>query len=326
MALGFAGYLSALTELNPIWSASLLVVTSACLLVYGIQQAAWVAGVCTALELVGLAVVLAVGVPKLGSINYLATAPAGASGVMSAAALVFFAYIGFEEIVQLAEETREPTRNIPRALLLSIAITTVLYALVAIAAVSVLGWEELGSSDSPLADVAAVALGRRAFVGLSIIALLSTANTVLILIMSAARLLYGMAEDGKMPRILAAIHETRQSPYMATVAIAAVSVAIIATLKKIAAVANLTNFALLAAFVIINVVVVVLRYKEPNTHRPFRIPGRIGTLPLVPVLGIITSLLMIAYVGLTAILMGLSLCALGMLIYMIPIRRSDDSS
>jgi APA family basic amino acid/polyamine antiporter len=117
--------------------------------------------------------------PKLGSINYLATAPAGASGVMSAAALVFFAYIGFEEIVQLAEETREPTRNIPRALLLSIAITTVLYVLVAIAAVSVVGWEELGSSDSPLADVAAVALGRRAFVGLSIIALFSTANTVL---------------------------------------------------------------------------------------------------------------------------------------------------
>lgn len=324
VALGFAGYLGALTASNPIWSASLLVAASACLLIYGIQQTAWVAAICTALEVIGLAVVIAVGLPNLGTVDYFATAPAGVSGIMSAGALVFFAYIGFEEIVQLAEETHDATRNIPRALLLSIAITTVLYVLVAIAAVSVMGWEQLGSSESPLADVAAVALGRRAFVGLSIIALFSTANTVLILIMSAARLLYGMAEDGKMPQCLAAIHETRQSPYMATLAIAAVSVAIIVALKNIAVVANLTNFALLAAFVLINVVVVVLRYREPNTHRPFRVPISVGKLPLIPLFGIVTSLVMLAYVGLTAILMGVSLCVVGLLVYFVQLRRSDD--
>lgn len=326
VALGFAGYLNALTETNPIWSASLLVVACTGLLIYGIQQSAWVAGVCTVLELIGLAVVIAVGVPKLGTINYFETAPGGSSGVISAGALVFFAYIGFEEIVQLAEETRDATRNIPRAVLYSIAITTVLYVLVAASAVSVIGWQQLGSSESPLADVAAVALGHKAFVGLSIIALFSTGNTVLILIMSAARLLYGMAEDGKIPRSLAAIHESRQSPYMATLAVATVSVVMIVSLKNIAAVANMTNFALLAAFVIINAAVVVLRYREPSTHRPFRISGSIGRLPLIPLLGMITSLFMLAYVGLTAILMGLSLFVLGLVIYLIPIHRSDDSS
>ena len=326
VALGFAGYLNALIETNLIWSASLLVVACTGLLIYGIQQSAWVAGVCTALELVGLAVVIAVGAPKLGTVNYLETAPDGFSGVLSAGALVFFAYIGFEEIVQLSEETRDATRNIPRAILYSIAITTVLYVLVAASAVSVVGWQRLGSSESPLADVAAIALGHRAFIGLSIIALFSTGNTVLILIMSAARLLYGMAEDGKMPHCLAAIHKSRHSPYMATLAVATMSVLIIVALKNISVVANLTNFALLAAFVIINAAVVVLRFREPSTHRPFRVPGNIGRLPLIPLLGIITSLFLLAFVGWTAILMGLSLCLLGLVINMFPIRRSDTSS
>lgn len=324
VALGFAGYLNALTTANPIWTASLLVAGSAGLLIYGIKQSAWFAAVCTVLELVGLVVVILVGLPKLGTINYFEMAPTGFSGVVSAGTLIFFAYIGFEEIVQLSEETRDATRNIPRAVLLSIAITTVLYVLVAISAVSVLGWERLGSSASPLADVAAVALGHRAFLGLSIIALFSTANTVLILIMSTARLLYGMAEDGKMPKFLSAVHRTRRSPYAATIAVAGVSVVMIVALKNIAVVANLTNFTLLAAFAIINLAAVVLRYREPTTHRPFRIPGSIGRVPLIPLCGMITSLFMLSYVGLTAIFIGLCLCVLGFVMYLIPFHRSGN--
>ena len=208
VALGFAGYLNGMVGVDPIWSACLLVVGTAALLIYGIKQSAWVAAACTVLEVIGLFIVIAVGAPKLGGIDYFATAPSGVSGVLSAAALVFFAYIGFEEIVQLSEETRDATKNIPRAILYSIAITTVLYVLVALCAVSVLGWERLGASESPLADVVAESLGRRAFFGLSVIALFSTANTVLILLMSASRLLYGMAEDGKVPKFLAAVHQT----------------------------------------------------------------------------------------------------------------------
>ncbi len=326
VALGFAGYLNALTSTDPIWAASLLVAATAGLLIYGIQQSAWVAGICTVLELIGLVVVIWVGLPKLGTINYFEMTPAGSAGVVSAGALIFFAYIGFEEIVQLSEETRDATRNIPRAVLLSIAITTVVYVLVAASVVSVMGWEQLGASEAPLADVAAMALGHKAFLGLSVIALFSTGNTVLILIMSAARLLYGMAEDGKMPKILAAIHRTRRSPYTATLAVAAVSVAIIAALKDITAVANLTNFALLTAFVIINSAVVVLRYREPNAPRPFRIPGRIGKLPLIPVVGIITSSFLLYYVGVTAILLGIGLGMIGLVLYLIPFNGSDDAA
>ena len=316
VALGFAGYLNALISVDLVWSASLLVAITAAVLVYGIQQSAWVAAVCTALELLGLAAVICVGIPQLGTMDYFATAPTGASGVVSAAALIFFAYIGFEEIVQLAEETHDATRNIPRALLWSIAITTFLYVLVAISAVSVLGWEKLGASESPLADVVAITFGRHAFWGLSVIALFSTGNTVLILLMSAARLVYGMAEDGKLPAMLATVHPSRRSPYVATLLVSLVAVVPIVSLKHIAVVANLTTFAMLTAFVIINAAVIVLRYREPQTERPFVVPIRLGKLPLVPLIGIVSSLGMLSYVGAMAIGIGVALSGVGCVLYL----------
>jgi len=331
VAIGFAGYLAAMLGTDVIWTASLLVLATAALLVYGIKQSAWVAGFCTALEVLGLGIIIAVGLPRIGTIDYFATAAGGPTGILSAAALIFFAYIGFEEIVQLAEETREATRIIPRAVLLSIVITTVLYVVVALSAVSVLDWQELGTSTSPLADVAAAEFGEGAFFGLSIVALFSTANTVLILLMSAARVLYGMAEDGSLPRTLAKIHPSRHSPYVATLVAAAVAIAMILSLRDIAVVANVTNFSLLFTFVIINAAVVVLRYREPDSHRPFKIPGSLGRLPVIPVFGILSSLLMLLFVGWTAALLGTALAIVGLILYMLPRwfrtgHPSDDNS
>lgn len=315
VALGFGGYLSALAGGNEIWAASLLVVAVAALLVYGIKQSAWVAGICTALEVLGLGIIIAVGLPRLGTIDYFETAAAGQTGILSAAALIFFAYIGFEEIVQLAEETRDAPRNVPRALLLSIVITTLLYVIVALCAISVVGWQRLGASKSPLADVAALALGHEAFLVLSIIALFSTGNTVLILLMSGARLLYGMAEDGSLPSKFAKLHRSRNSPHIATCAVAAVAIGMIVSLRNITDIANLTNFTLLTTFAIINAAVIVLRYREPNAERPFRVPGSFGRLPLIPLLGILSSLAMLLFVGWKAVLVGTALGALGMVIH-----------
>lgn len=318
VAIGFAGYLHAMTGTNEILSASLLVVAAAALLVYGIEQSAWVAGICTAVELIGLGIVIVVGLPKMGTTDYFETATGGTIGILTAAALIFFAYIGFEEIVQLAEETRDASKNIPRSVMLSIVVTTILYVVVALCAVSVLGWEKLGASKSPLADVAAFALGHKAFLVLSVIALFSTGNTVLIMLMSAARLLYGMAEDGSLPRVFAKIHKTRQSPYVATCAVAALAIAMIVTLQNITVVASLTNFSLLTTFVIINGAVVVLRYREPHVDRPFKIPGSIGKLPVIPLLGVFSSLVMLPFVGRAAIIIGTSLAAVGLLLYLMP--------
>ena len=199
---------------------------------------------------------------------------------------------------------KKPEKTIPRAVLLSIFITAVLYVLTALAAVSVLGWEKLSSSPSPLADVAAKALGRRAFFLLAFIALFSTANTVLILIMSNARVLYGMARDGVMFELFGRVHKTRGTPHMATLGIAFVAVFMALLLRKIDIVANLTNFAIFTTFIFINAAVIVLRFKEPNTPRPFKIPLSIYRVPIVPVLGILSSFTMALYVGRQAFAVG----------------------
>ncbi len=321
VALGFGGYFRALTGVGDVLAASLLIAGSAGILIYGIRETAWVAAVCTVVEFLGLLLIVAVGIHQIGSIDYLEPATAGYAGVWSAAALLFFAFIGFEEIVQLSEETGDASRIIPLTILLSIAITTLLYILVTVCALSVLGWKALGESSAPLADVAAAALGNRTFLLLSVIALFSTGNTVLILMMSAARLLYGMAEGGSIPRALAFVHKNRKTPWVASLVVAGIALVIVVAVRDITRVANLTNFSLLLTFVFVNGAVIALRFQEPGSRRPFRVPGHAGNLPLIPVLGIISSLFMIYFVGWETIAIGVLLILPGLAIYLENWRR-----
>lgn len=287
VALGFGGYLGALVGVETVTGAGIILVFSAVLLVWGIKESVVVATLATFLEVGGLVAVLWVGLPHLGEVDLFEMAQ-GWSGVGSAASLIFFAYIGFEEIVQLAEETRDPTRNVPLALVLSIGITTVIYVLVALSAISMVGWETLGASDSPLAEVF-VGHGTRVQGAIAVIALFSTGNTVLVLLMSASRLLYGMAEDGVLHTALATVGERRQTPWVATLAIAGISLATVVFFVEIERVASLTNLAIFVTFLVINAAVISLRFTDPDTERPFRLPSLFG-VPIPPVLGIVSVL------------------------------------
>jgi len=314
VALGFGGYLSALTGLNPVLGTTLILACSALLLSWGIRETVWAAAGATALEVVGLIAVVCVGAPHLGEVNLLEAGPEGLRGVSSAAALIFFAYIGFEEIVQLAEETRDPTRNVPRALVLSIVITTALYVAVALAAVSVVGYERLGSSQSPLVEVFSE-VGWNAGAVISIIALFSTGNTVLILLLSASRLLYGMADDGALPGVLGHVGSWRRTPWVATVAVGSMAVAVALWFEDIERVASLTNLAIFATFLVINAAVIRLRFSEPELPRPFRVPLTLGRVPLLPVAGIVTTLFLMGQVGLFTFAWGAGLAAVGLVVW-----------
>ena len=122
------------------------------------------------------------GIPYLGSVDLLELSPLGSGGILQASALIFFAFIGFEEIVKLSEEAKDPEINIPRGLVLAISASIILYILVAISAVSVLGWEELSRSSAPFSDIARYALGPNASAIISIMALFATTNTVLLML------------------------------------------------------------------------------------------------------------------------------------------------
>jgi len=242
--------------------------------------------------------------------------PHGLNGVFSASALVFFAFLGFDSIIKLSEETKNPTKIIPKALLLAISITTIVYILVAISAVSILGWDKIAASTAPLADVAAAALGSNAFILLAVIALFSTANTVLIILIATSRMIYGMSrdDDRSLPKIFSNVHEKRRTPWIAVVSVLLLA-SMFAMIGDITIVAELTNFAVFSAFIVVNASLIALRYKSPNLKRKFKVPLNIGKFPVLPLLGIITCFFMLANLELSVIAGGVGLIALGLLIH-----------
>jgi len=314
VATGFAGYFSQLFHLhNMVFVAIGVVVVFTILNYLSVKMSSWVNVVFTALEMGGLLLIVFLGVFHLGDVSY-TEMPNGFGGVLQASAFVFFAFIGFQSIVKLSEEVKDPTRTIPRALMLSIIISTILYILVAISAVSILGWETLGASKAPLADVASVVLGHKAFVTLSLIALFSTANTVLISLHAGSRALYGMAGEFKLLNPFRRVHKKTRTPYYALFAIMIIS-SLFCLLGDIGIIAELTNFTLFVTFAVINLSLIILRFKIPKVSRPFRVPLSIGKLPILPIFGLLSCLFFISQLTIHTIIGGLGLCILGLLIY-----------
>jgi APA family basic amino acid/polyamine antiporter len=309
VALGFAGYASTLTGISPALLAVGLIIALSLLLTRGIRISALFAVVFTLVELGGLILIIIVGIPFLGKVDYLEM-PLGFAGVLSAAALVFFAYIGFEDVVKLAEETREPERNIPRGLLLAMAVSILLYILVSVSAVSVTGWEALAGSDAPFATVAGTALGPGASLLISGIALFATANTVLLMLLASSRISYGMADAGHLPAGLAYVHRTHRTPVPATILVGA-GACLFTLAGDIGFVAELTNFTLFLTFTVINATVILLRIRHPRLHRPFRVPGSLGRVPLLPLAGVVASSLLLVQLNPAVLGFGALLVAIG---------------
>lgn len=309
VALGFGSYLQAFWDVDatPVAIGALVVATL--IAFYGIEETVWVAAALTLIEVAGLVFVIVLGVPHLGDVDLL-EAKAGAAGIFGGASLVMFAFVGFEQVATLAEETEDAPRVIPKALLLSIVITGTLYLLVAFAAVSVVGWEALSGSEAPLAAVASDALGDRASDLLAIIALFSTANTVLLLIVAASRLIYGMASRGSLPRFLAWVHPDKQTPARAIVLSLVVSCGF-ALSGDLGLIAGATNFAVFIGFGAVNLSLIVLRFTQPDVPRPFRVPGNIGRLPLLPVLALAAVGFMMVNIERDALFIGLGLFLTG---------------
>jgi APA family basic amino acid/polyamine antiporter len=312
VALGFAGYLNALFGASRIPSALILVVILSGIIFIGIKQSAWIAIIFTLIEALGLIIIIILGIPYLGSVDYLEM-PFGMRGIFQASALIFFAFIGFEEMVKLSEETRNPEKTIPRGLILAIGSSIILYVLVAISAVSVLGWQDLGRSAAPFADIANVAFGRSASNVLSVMALFATTNTVLLMLLAASRIIYGMADSSSLPDVLGRVHSVTRTPWIAILVSMVLCMGFV-LLEDIALVANINNFTVFVTFITINLALIFLRYRKPEISRPFKVPLAAGPLPLLPLLGIILNAFMLIQLTPEVIAIGVGLTLLGILV------------
>ncbi|HVV69671.1 MAG TPA: amino acid permease [Gammaproteobacteria bacterium] len=215
------------------------------------------------------------------SANWHPFLPFGFSGIASGAALVFFAYIGFDAVSTAAEEAVNPQRDLPRGIIASLLICTLLYIIVAALLTAAVPYTELNVS-SPI-TYALLKMGYKfggAIVALGAIAGLST--VILVMYYGLTRIFLAMSRDGLLPSVLAAVNAKTQTP-IRIIVIAGIVMAIVAGLTPIQRVAELTNIGTLAAFTLVSLGVLVLRYTKPNMPRPFKTP----LSPIVPILGIL---------------------------------------
>jgi len=286
VALAFGGYLQDFVPLPAVLAAGVLLALFTLLNIIGIRQSSWTNVVFTLVEATGLLLVIGIGVtrPQFGAAILARPQP----GVFAGAALVFFAYLGFEDIANLAEEARHPARDLPRAIFLSLGVTTVLYILVGLASVALVRPERLAASDAPLA--AAVMDAAPALAGaIGAIALFATANTALITLIVGSRMLFAMARDGDLPASLARVLPRRETPWIAAIVMLA-GATVLLPFRNVATVAGLSSFGALIAFTTVHLSLVVLRHREPERARPFRVPLAAGRTPILPVLGALSAL------------------------------------
>lgn len=311
VALGFAGYLEHLLGTPYLLSAIGLILFSSLVVFIGVGESAILAGILTIIEAAGLLFIIGIGIPHFGTVD-LFEMPSGMTGVLGATSLVFFAFLGFEGIANLSEEMKSPERDLPRAIFLALGISTLFYILVSLSAVSLLGWSELSQSGAPLALVAAQALGPKADLLLSLIALASTANTVLLLLLAASRAMWAMSCAGVLPMTFCVIGPKRHTPWL-TIIIVGLFASLFAMMRNIEEVAEFTNFATLLAFAGVNASVIRLFGRNISHSRYKHMLLNI----ILPALGFIVSLLLAANIGWRAALFGTLLLGMGILVYIV---------
>lgn len=304
VCLGFAGYLNNLTGVPLLPGAVGLIVLCSVVAFVGIGQSVALTLLLIVPTVVGLVVITAIGIPHIGEVGLLET-PNGVTGVVSAASLVFFAYIGFQSIANLSEEMKQPERDLPKAILTAIGITALLYVLVSVAAVSVLGWEGLGQAKAPLAAVAAEALGSAGEVFVSVMSLTATASTVLVLLVASSRAMLAMSCDGALPMAFCVVGKNRRTPWPA-ITVVALFTALLATSRSIQQVAEFTNFAILISFAGVNLAAIKLLRRGSSNRL-----GHIVLSVVLPALGVAMSLWLAIEAGWQAAVFGGVLVAAG---------------
>jgi APA family basic amino acid/polyamine antiporter len=314
VALGFAGYFTFLFGGSIAMTAASLIIMLSLLNYVGMKESSEFNIVSTLVETAGLVIVALLGLFFIGrtNIDYFALPVSGIGSVIAGTAIIFFAYLGFEDMVNLSEETKNARKIVPKALVLALIISTVLYILVSLSAVTIVGADRLAASKAPLTTVVEAVIPQASF-AFSLIALFATANTVLVLLIVASRMLYGLSTYDSLPKFFGRVGK-RNTPYTAIATIMMAAVAIL-SLGGIKTIALLTDLGIFLVYIFINLSLIRLRYTQPNAKRPFRSPINIGRFPILPVLGILTSLGIILYFEKILLLYEFLVIAAGFLIY-----------
>ena len=308
--------------------AAVLVLAVTALLIFGVRESTRSNTVMVVIKLAVLAFFIVVGVTAFTSDNFSDFAPNGFTGIIDGAALIFFAYIGFDAVSTASEESSNPGRDLPIAIVGSLVICTIIYILVSTVAVGALPADQLAGEDAPLA----IALSEGA--GLSWAAdivtfgaLVAITSVVLTILFGQTRVSFAMSRDGLLPSALSKVSERTKTPIILT-ALFGVLIATLAAFVPLAEIAKLVNIGTLFAFVLVNIGIIVLRRTNPDLERGFRVPF----VPVFPIIGTGLCLFLMSYLDTATWLRFGAWMALGVLIYAVygyrhsRLRRDEASA
>ena len=288
IAHGFVGYLNELVPVSSSLGLVLLVCALFSIAAWGILQSVTIAALLTLIEIVGLVLVVWAGRAHLGSaaesfqLAQNSFGEVGIVAVFSGAFLAFYAYIGFEDMVNIAEEVKQPRRNMPRAIIISLVVSTLIYVTVSLTAVLVVQPSELATSDAPLSLIYSRAGNSDSAFLITVISLFAVVNGALIQIIMSARVLYGLANKGWMPAWLGRVSATTHTPVIATLVVS-VAVLLAAVTLPMMDLAQITSALILTIFVLVNLALYRIKRKDPQ-------PDGIRIYPIwVPLLGATVS-------------------------------------
>jgi APA family basic amino acid/polyamine antiporter len=321
VSIGFAGYLLYFLGIPPttvalILIAFLLPLALGVINLRGMREAAGMNSILVLLKIIALIFFVGIGAWYIGlhgpSGTYTPVFPNGLSGMLHGAAIIFFAFVGFNTVTVIAEEVKDPVRNVPRALLIAFVVCAALYIGVSTIAIGLVDWSVLATSDAPLETALMVATKNPFILAyVSIAALFATASVVMSSIFGGSRAIFAMARQKLLPSSITRISGT-SVPYIAVIIVSvAMAGIVLASGGNLAALAQVFNFGTLLTFFFINMSLVKLRWDNPEAVRGFTVPA----YPLTPVLGIMSCALLLAYLSQYALIFGVIWIAIGILIF-----------
>jgi APA family basic amino acid/polyamine antiporter len=272
--------------------AFLIMMAITFLLSLGMRESARLNNVMVIIKISVVLLFIAVGVGHVKPENWQPYMPYGMTGVMSAAALVFFAFIGFDAVTSAAEEVKNPARDLPIGIIGSLIICTILYVVVAAIMTGIVPHMDFKGVDHPVSLALQVA-GEDWVAGfVDLAAILGMSTVMLVMAYGQTRILFAMSRDGLMPARLSKVHPKYGTPFFATWLVGIIF-GLIAAVVPLTVLAELVNIGTLAAFTLVSVAVIVLRKKRPDLPRAFRCPA----VPLIPILAIIFCLVLMSFLS-----------------------------